>query len=346
MASLDYDVEVKAFTEYYRSNQEFLLDAAQKFRSLVAEIINESIPKLDSLTIIQRVKKLDECITKFNNKYRKKLEEAGTVYEIKEHISDLIGIRIVCLYEDEISTIVEQLKNERNGFAVIETTDKMARIDGSEDLLGYRALHMDLQLSEIQRNFPGCSHFSDLKFEIQIRTIIQDAWSSVDHKIKYKKDLPLPLRRRINILSGLFELADREFLAIRKLRDEVQKAAQERVINSQGNISSQTQTLKLIEFASFLDIKFPNDLLSPVGVESLYKEICNCKHDISLEYLVDDFERLSEIAKQYAEKMHLSFKPFTTLRHILFAKDKSVFRKLLYEHQSSKYDAWLRIYAT
>jgi putative GTP pyrophosphokinase len=44
-----------------------------------------------------------------------------------------------------------------------------------------------------------------------MRTIIQDSWSVLDHKIKYKKAIPGQLKRRINVLSALFELADREF---------------------------------------------------------------------------------------------------------------------------------------
>ena len=50
-----------------------------------------------------------------------------------------------------------------------------------------------------------------MAFELQIRTIIQDSWSVLDHKIKYKKSIPGQLKRRINVLSALFELADREF---------------------------------------------------------------------------------------------------------------------------------------
>ena len=58
-------------------------------------------------------------------------------------------------------------------------------------------------------------------FEVQIRSLIQDAWSVLDHKIKYKKSIPIDLKRRINILSALFELADREFKEIRNATIEL-----------------------------------------------------------------------------------------------------------------------------
>ncbi|MEO5323046.1 hypothetical protein PV773_06955 [Mesorhizobium sp. CC13] len=58
--------------------------------------------------------------------------------------------------------------------------------------------------------------YADFPFELQIRTVVQDSWSVLDHKIKYKKSIPIELKRRINTLAALFELADREFREIRE----------------------------------------------------------------------------------------------------------------------------------
>ena len=58
--------------------------------------------------------------------------------------------------------------------------------------------------------------FKNIRIELQIRTVIQDAWSILDHKIKYKNSIPQKLKRRINRLSALFEIADEEFLNIQK----------------------------------------------------------------------------------------------------------------------------------
>jgi ppGpp synthetase/RelA/SpoT-type nucleotidyltranferase len=58
--------------------------------------------------------------------------------------------------------------------------------------------------------------FKNIRIELQIRTVIQDAWSILDHKIKYKNSIPQNLKRRINRLSALFEIADEEFLNIQK----------------------------------------------------------------------------------------------------------------------------------
>lgn len=76
-------------------------------------------------------------------------------------------------------------------------------------------MHLDLKINEKRRALPEYARFSLLRFEIQIRTIVQDAWSVLDHKIKYKKSIPARLKRRINALAAQFETVDHEFLAIK-----------------------------------------------------------------------------------------------------------------------------------
>ncbi|MCG3727905.1 RelA/SpoT domain-containing protein [Vibrio cincinnatiensis] len=85
-----------------------------------------------------RVKDKEECIRKFNLKYRKTLESENTPYEIKDHISDLIGLRVVCLYEDDIENIQEVLQQH---FEIIDVTDKISQIESTEDSFGYKGLY-------------------------------------------------------------------------------------------------------------------------------------------------------------------------------------------------------------
>ena len=97
MASLDFDSEKKQFRESYDANSELLKDAKNSFISLITALTshanNISISKIEG-----RVKEREECIKKFNLKYRTALESSSTPYTINEHITDLIGIRVVCLY--------------------------------------------------------------------------------------------------------------------------------------------------------------------------------------------------------------------------------------------------------
>ena len=109
----------------------------------------------------------------------------------------------------------------KDHFKIIDVSDKIAAIESTEDLFGYKGLHMDLALIEEMASLPRFQPFADQPFEVQIRSMIQDAWSVLDHKIKYKKSIPNNLKRRINVLSALFEMADREFKEIRNATMEL-----------------------------------------------------------------------------------------------------------------------------
>lgn len=189
-----------------------------RYISTIETLIRQS--DLGEVTKIEgRIKDQDECIKKFQRKYQGSLEAENRPYAIRDYLSDLIGVRIVCLYEDQIALVSDTLKKH---FNIIDVTDKIAAIEGTEDLFGYKGLHMDLA--------PGTAtvpheDVSNLPFEVQIRSLIQDTWSVLDHKIKYKKSIPNNLKRRINVLSALFELADREFKEIRNATSELMEAA-------------------------------------------------------------------------------------------------------------------------
>lgn len=172
-----------------------------------------------------RIKDREESLKKFMRKYQGDLEKSGTPYEIRDHVTDLIGLRLVCLYEDEIEPMGHLI---RDHFHVIEVTDKTAEIEGTENEFGYKGLHLDLRLDAVRAAMPDYALFATYRFELQIRTVVQDSWSTLDHKIKYKKSIPAALKRRINTLAALFELADREFRQVREETEiEIEKAAAE-----------------------------------------------------------------------------------------------------------------------
>ncbi|WP_295578974.1 hypothetical protein [uncultured Lamprocystis sp.] len=210
MPSLDFEAERAQFLDFYTSNRHLLDDAKNSFVALINALLIHAgeiaISKIEG-----RVKDREECIKKFNLKYRTSLESTSTPYTIRDHITDLIGLRVVCLYEDDIERIESCLSEH---FDVVDRTDRIAQIENTEGSFGYKGLHLDLRLNAIRIALPEYSKYSEFRFEVQIRTIIQDSWSVLDHKIKYKKSIPTRLKRRINTLAALFELADREFREI------------------------------------------------------------------------------------------------------------------------------------
>ncbi len=347
MSSIDFDKEKNTFRNYYDANIGSLETAKNSFVALVESLTKGSI----SISKIEgRVKNREECIKKFNLKYRNALEEAFQHYTIKDHISDLIGLRVVCLYEDD----VEKLKNKLSEhFLVMDVTDKTSQIEDTEDSFGYKGLHLDLKLNDIRRNLPEYEVCKDLSFEVQIRTIIQDSWSVLDHKIKYKKVIPKHLKRRINTLAALFELADREFKEIRIATDaEIEKTHEqdESSTDTDKNIPG-SRDLKGNEFNAFSFLKIADHFFSGFEFES-YKvdgftqEIVSLKPQITRGkfnfYIRETITAVKKYKAFFAGSSPAgSMNPYTIIRHCLYLGDKEVFSSMLTASAKRSFEKWL-----
>lgn len=206
-----FDLAQQAFREYYDANISVWRDAERSLRAQILGVLADQ-PTFATPHVVSRIKAREECISKFQRKYLAPLAEAKARYAIKDYIGDIVGIRIICLYETDIVEIARLLEAE---FDVLAVTDKAREVEVTPDTFRYKGLHLDMALRERWRALPAYSRFASMRFEVQVRTAIQDAWSTLDHAIKYKKDVPHEISRRINALAALFEIADREFLAIR-----------------------------------------------------------------------------------------------------------------------------------
>ena len=125
-----------------------------------------------------------------------------------QEINDIVGIRVICLFRDEI----EEIKNVvRETFEVISDDDKTHSKD--VDHFGYLSAHIIAKLgAEQSASLPQSLH--ELRFEIQIRTIAQHAWASISHHLRYKQsaNMPKDQERDFHALSALFYVADSHFL--------------------------------------------------------------------------------------------------------------------------------------
>ncbi len=146
--------------------------------------------------------------------YRKSYDDPFT------EITDFAGARVVYLYSKDRSALESVVENN---FDVVEKVDKILGSD--VDQFGYGALHylVKLKTDYLKARYPD---LENLVCEIQVRTILQDAWAVVAHHLSYKQesDIPRHLRRKLNALSGLFETADDQFESIRGLREAYQSS--------------------------------------------------------------------------------------------------------------------------
>lgn len=174
-----------------------------------------------------------------------KLERKGEKYHTLTDITDLIGLRIVTFYTDDVdkaAAIVNQLFDIDWSNSVDKR--KLHQISS----FGYNSLHYICSLRE--GSFP---------FEIQIRTALQHTWSAIEHDIGYKGAVKLPpqYRRQFSRLAGMLELADDEFSRLRTTMTEYRRQVQSLV--KSGNLDE--VTLSTDSFSSFLELR-PFDRLN------------------------------------------------------------------------------------
>jgi len=354
MASLNFAEEKTDFRKFYTDNVHLLENAKTSFCTLINALVSHSgdisISKIEG-----RVKDREECIRKFNLKYRKSLEASNESYAIKDHISDLIGLRIVCLYEDDIDKIKNLLEVH---FNVIDVTDKIAQMEQTEGSFGYKGLHLDLKVGKERREMLEYKAFNDFNFEIQIRTIIQDSWSVLDHKIKYKKSIPNKLKRRINTLAALFELADREFREIRSAtEDEIRKASEEldgEEVSTTSDVGPKVPVKKtgngllnafgLLKIANHFFKHFDKE---PRKVDGFTQDIVELDPEITRTklntYMKESISKVRQYQTEFekANTTNEKLNDYTLIRHCLYLGDKTLFSSMLTNNSKDSFDEWL-----
>lgn len=348
MASLDFELEKKLFRDFYTRHQCDLESIKNQHISTIEELIRQS--DLGEVTKIEgRIKDQDECIKKFQRKYQGQLETEGCPYAIKDYLSDLIGIRIICLYEDQVALVSESLKKH---FNIIDVTDKIAAMEGTEDLFGYKGLHMDMAPGIVTLNR---NDITNVPFEVQIRSLIQDTWSVLDHKIKYKKSIPNNLKRRINVLSALFELADREFKEIRNATSELMEAAtaaplSDSPTSDEDMEDAQSINGRAINAFNFLRVAghfFRDFEFQDYKVDNFVQDILSLDHRFKRSDLHQSLVNNLKTVKDYrnlfmATNPDNTFSPYTIVRHCLYLHDRKTFERILSQGPRERFSRWLR----
>lgn len=102
-----------------------------------------------------------------------------TVSAIEDNIFDVAGIRVICSFVDDIYMVADMLTRQ-DDVVLIETKDYIRNPKPN----GYRSLHLILEIPVF-----FCEQTKRMKVEVQIRTIAMDFWASLEHQLKYKKNI-------------------------------------------------------------------------------------------------------------------------------------------------------------
>ena len=174
-----------------------------------------------------------------------KLELKGAKYKSIEDITDLVGLRVITFYTDDVDKVAAIAKRT---FEIDwkESVDK--RKLHQLDSFGYNSLHYICRLEK-----------GGTRFELQMRTALQHVWSTIEHDTGYKGDVKIPreYKRQFSRLAGMLELVDDEFSRLRTVLADYRRQVQALVKTGQLD----DVPLSSDSFRSYLDLR-PFDRLN------------------------------------------------------------------------------------
>lgn len=221
----------------YREQLPQLEKLAEQASDLLREALQEQNIQLN--TFERRVKAEDSLAGK--------LEKKGYKYKTLYDITDLVGIRVVTYYTDDVDKVAAIAKQIFD----IDWKNSVDKRKHQLDSFGYLSLHYICYLKE--------GPLRTIPFEIQMRTALQHVWSAIEHDIGYKGAVKLPPEfvRQFSRLAGMLEMADDEFSRLRTTMTDYRRQVQALV--KSGHFSE--VSLSSDSFQQFLDLK-PFDRLN------------------------------------------------------------------------------------
>ena len=161
-------------------------------------------------SIKSRLKSTDSIIKKI-----KKKDLSFSLQSVQENIKDVAGVRVICSFPEDIYMLADCLLNQ-DDIKLIEKKDYIKNPKKS----GYRSLHLIIEVPIFLR-----SEKKSMKVEVQLRTIAMDFWASLEHKLRYKKNIN-PEETEI-ISKELFECSEIS-AALDKRMEEIRNRIEKR----------------------------------------------------------------------------------------------------------------------
>ena len=205
--------------------QEYFIDQAYQFQESLMMYncaIKEVRTKLevlnDELSIRYKRNPIEFITSRIKKPFSivEKLKRKGqplTVEAMSATLNDVAGIRVICSFIDDIYSVADMLIRQ-DDITLIQKKDYIKNPKPN----GYRSLHLIVEVPVF---------FSDrkqpMRVEVQIRTIAMDFWASLEHQLKYKKDVENPEKIQLELIECADIIAETD-LRMQNIKNEIYEA--------------------------------------------------------------------------------------------------------------------------
>ena len=183
----------------------FLYNAALKEINTKIDILNDEFQHIYHYTHIEHIKSRIKTPASIVNKLKKNGYETSVENMVK-YVNDIAGIRIICSFTSDIYLIADMI-TKQSDLKVVSVKDYITHPKVS----GYQSYHILVTVP-----IHLTQGIVDTIVEIQIRTIAQDFWASLEHKIYYKFEGNAPdyIRRELQECANIVSNLDRRMLSL------------------------------------------------------------------------------------------------------------------------------------
>ncbi|MBO6109204.1 MAG: GTP pyrophosphokinase family protein [Eubacterium sp.] len=173
------------------------------------QVLNDELSLTRNRNPIEFIETRIKTAESIANKLKKK-EMPLSVSSVRENLNDVAGVRVICAFLDDIYQIASMLEAQ-DDVTIVKTKDYIKKPKKN----GYRSLHLIVEVPVFFSNGK-----ERVRVEIQIRTIAMDFWASLEHSVKYKKNV----KDAENIVWELRACADvinRTDIHMQSIRDKI-----------------------------------------------------------------------------------------------------------------------------
>ncbi len=211
-----YQIPIPSDTDGVFESADKIREVLMKYSCAIREVKTKLEVLSDELSIVNQRNPIEFITTRvksprsiFKKLIRKKFETS--LESIEKNLDDVAGVRVICSFVDDIYAVADML-TEQDDVTLIAVKDYIKNPKPN----GYRSLHLIISIPVFFSN-----RKEDLRVEVQIRTIAMDFWASLEHDLKYKKEI----RNVEAIQTELRECADtiaETDLRMMALRDRIE----------------------------------------------------------------------------------------------------------------------------